>query len=71
MVAEHSFPSRCSGLGAPVQVTVMGLIVGSLFSNQGHAPSDARNYFGVTFVAIMFLSFGAQPELSICFGMKP
>ncbi len=55
----------------PVQVTVMGLIVGSLFSNQQNVPSDARNFFGVSFVAIMFLSFGAQPELSICFGMKP
>jgi hypothetical protein len=63
--------SRCSGLGESVQVTVMGFIVGSLFSNQGHDPSDARNYFGVSFVAIMFLSFGAQPELSISFGMKP
>ena len=63
--------SRCSGLSVSVQVTVMGLIVGSLYSNQGHDPSDARNYFGLSFVAIMFLSFGAQPELSVCFDMKP
>ena len=54
-----------------VQVVVVGLIVGSLFSNQQPVPSDARNFFGVSFIAIMFLSFGAQPELSICFDMKP
>ena len=54
-----------------VQVAVVGLIVGSLFSNQQPVPSDARNFFGVSFIAIMFLAFGAQPELSICFDMKP
>ena len=36
----------------------MALIVGSLFSGQGHDPSEARNYFGVAFLAIMFLSMG-------------
>lgn len=49
----------------------MSLIVGSLFSGQGHDPSEARNYFGVAFLAIMFLSMGAMPELGITFGNKP
>ena len=54
-----------------VQVVIMALIVGSLFSRQGHDPSEARNYFGVAFLAIMFLSMGAMPELGITFGNKP
>ena len=54
-----------------VQVVIMALIVGSLFSGQGHDPSEARNYFGVAFLAIMFLSMGAMPELGITFGNKP
>ena len=53
------------------QVVIMALIVGSLFSGQGHDPSEARNYFGVAFLAIMFLSMGAMPELGITFGNKP
>ena len=70
-LADHGCSTRVSGLIVHVQVAVVGLIVGSLFSNQQPVPSDARNYFGVSFIAIMFLSFGAQPELSICFDMKP
>ena len=49
----------------------MALIVGSLFSGQSHDPADARNFFGVAFLAIMFLSMGAMPELGITFGTKP
>lgn len=48
----------------------MSLIVGSLFSGQGHNTSDARNFFGVAFLAVMFLSMGAMPELGITFEMK-
>ena len=56
---------------ATMQVVIMALIVGSLFNGQGHDPTDARNYFGVAFLAIMFLSMGAMPELGILFGNKP
>lgn len=49
----------------------MALIVGSLFAGQGHQALEARNYFGVAFLAIMFLSMGAMPELGITFGNKP
>ena len=52
------------------QVVIMSLIIGSLFSNQGHTPNNARAFFGVSFLSIMFLSMGAMPELAITLSMK-
>jgi hypothetical protein len=53
------------------QVTAMSLITGSLFSNQKDTASDARNFFGVSFLGILFLSMGAMPEMAITFSYKP
>ena len=60
-----------TGTHLHLQVVIMALIVGSLFSGQSHDPADARNFFGVAFLAIMFLSMGAMPELGITFDTKP
>ena len=53
-----------------VQVIIMSLIIGSLFSNQSYTPNDARDFFGVSFLSVMFLSMGAMPELAITLSMK-
>ena len=68
-LARHMPPY--TGTHLHLQVVIMALIVGSLFSGQSHDPADARNFFGVAFLAIMFLSMGAMPELGITFGTKP
>ncbi len=57
--------------GVRSQVVVMSLIIGSLFGNQHATPGDARNFFGVSFLSIMFLSMGAMPEMGITFSYKP
>ncbi len=49
----------------------MALIIGSLFSGQKPTAADARNYFGVSFLSMMFLSMGAMPEMGITFASKP
>lgn len=48
----------------------MSAIIGSLFSAQGHTLTDARDFFGVSFLSVMFLSMGAMPELAITLSMK-
>lgn len=64
--AEISYAEKCN-----LQVVVMAIIIGSLFSGQKPAALNARNYFGVSFLAMMFLSMGAMPEMGITFANKP
>lgn len=54
-----------------LQVVVMALIIGSLFNGQRPTAAAARNYFGVSFLSMMFLSMGAMPEMGITFANKP
>lgn len=49
----------------------MALIIGSLFNGQRPTAAAARNYFGVSFLSMMFLSMGAMPEMGITFANKP
>ena len=49
----------------------MALIIGSLFNGQKPTAEDARNFFGVSFLSMMFLSMGAMPEMGITFASKP
>ena len=49
----------------------MSLIIGSLFSGLKDTAIDARAFFGISFLSIMFLSMGAMPELGITFSNKP
>ncbi len=53
-----------------VQVIVVGLIVGSLFSHLGHTPDRARSYFGVSFLCIMFLAMGSAIQMAIIMQTK-
>ena len=53
------------------QVVVISVIIGSLFANLPHVGNDARSYFGISFLSIMFLSMGAMPELGLTFQHKP
>ncbi|KAK9907686.1 hypothetical protein WJX75_008105 [Coccomyxa subellipsoidea] len=57
--------------GRIIQVVVMALIIGSLFNGQKPTAEDARNFFGVSFLSMMFLSMGAMPEMGITFASKP
>ncbi|BDA47962.1 ABC transporter G family member 36 [Coccomyxa sp. Obi] len=57
--------------GRIIQVVVMAFIIGSLFNGQRPTALDARNYFGVSFLSMMFLSMGAMPEMGITFANKP
>ncbi|CAL8463057.1 g2591 [Coccomyxa elongata] len=57
--------------GRIIQVVVMALIIGSLFNGQRPTAAAARNYFGVSFLSMMFLSMGAMPEMGITFANKP
>ncbi|KAG2432130.1 hypothetical protein HXX76_009056 [Chlamydomonas incerta] len=56
--------------GRLVQVVVMGLITGSLFFQLGTEVSDARSYFGVSFLAVMFMAMGAMPALPVTLATK-
>ncbi|KAK9807392.1 hypothetical protein WJX73_000014 [Symbiochloris irregularis] len=53
-----------------IQVLVISLVIGSLYSSQSHNSNTARNFFGVGFLSIMFLSMGAMPELAIMLELK-
>ena len=53
-----------------LQVVIISLIVGSLFSFQAHGQENARAFFGVSFLTVMFLAMGAMPELAITLSMK-
>ena len=48
----------------------MGLITGSLFFQLGTSVSDARAYFGVSFLAVMFMAMGAMPALPVTLATK-
>ncbi|KAG2439064.1 hypothetical protein HYH02_006591 [Chlamydomonas schloesseri] len=56
--------------GRLVQVIVMGLITGSLFFQLGDSVTDARAYFGVSFLAVMFMAMGAMPALPVTLATK-
>jgi hypothetical protein len=53
------------------QVVVISVIIGSLFAHLPVDANDARSYFGISFLSIMFLSMGAMPELGLTFQHKP
>lgn len=53
-----------------IQVVIMSLIIGSLFSNIAKTATGARSYFGVSFLSIMFLAMGAMPQLATTFANK-
>ncbi len=43
---------------AMAQVVVMALIIGSAFWMLGNSQSDARLFFGVSFMSVLFLAMG-------------
>lgn len=47
-----------------IQVVVMSLIIGSLFSGIDKTATGSRAIFGVSFLSIMFLAMGAMPQLA-------
>lgn len=53
-----------------MQVVIISLIIGSLFSHQQHTQDHARAFFAVSFLSVMFLAFGSMPELAITLSMK-
>lgn len=68
---------RCVWLGiihahvppAP-QVIIMGLIIGSMFWNLQPSQNAAREFFGVSFLSIMFIAFGSMPQAQFIFQTK-
>eukprot|EP00877_Chromochloris_zofingiensis_P010755 jgi/Chrzof1/5933/Cz16g21030.t1 len=57
--------------GRIMQVIIIGLFCGSLFFNLGHSPEDARTFLGASFMAVMFMSMGAMPQLALVLASKP
>ena len=53
-----------------VQVVIMSLIIGSLFSGIDKTAQGSRAIFGVSFLSIMFLAMGAMPQLATTFMNK-
>lgn len=54
----------CLLLHRLIQVVVMSLIIGSLFSGIDKTATGSRAIFGVSFLSIMFLAMGAMPQLA-------
>ncbi|DBB03271.1 TPA: hypothetical protein ACH3X3_010666 [Trebouxia sp. C0006] len=53
-----------------IQVVIMSLIIGSLFSGIQKTATGSRAIFGVSFLSIMFLAMGAMPQLATTFMNK-
>ncbi|KAG2425082.1 hypothetical protein HXX76_013991 [Chlamydomonas incerta] len=56
--------------GRLIQVTVLGLLTGSLFYNQGVSMVAARTLFGCCFMSVLFMSFGGFPQIPITLEQK-
>ncbi|GLC42336.1 hypothetical protein PLESTM_001322300 [Pleodorina starrii] len=56
--------------GRLVQVTVLGLLTGSLFYNQGVSLVASRTIFGACFMSTLFMSFGSFPQLPVTMELK-
>ncbi|KAG2425086.1 hypothetical protein HXX76_013995 [Chlamydomonas incerta] len=56
--------------GRLVQVTVLGLITGSLFYNQGVSLPASRTIFGACFMCVLFMSFGGFMQVPIMMEQK-
>ena len=48
----------------------MGLITGSLYYQMKPIANNARNFFGVGFLAVMFTAMGQLPQLAITMHTK-
>lgn len=57
--------SHIALLASPLQMVVMGLIVGSLFFNAPPDRTGVRTLLGASFICLMFLAFGSAPELGL------
>lgn len=53
-----------------LQVTVISLILGSLFYKLPTTFDGARTFFGAAFMSVLFLSFGGFPQLPLTIAMK-
>mmetsp|Transcript_4643 Transcript_4643/g.13342 ORF Transcript_4643/g.13342 Transcript_4643/m.13342 type:complete len:1521 (-) Transcript_4643:659-5221(-) len=56
--------------GRWVQVTVMSLIIGSLFWMLDSTYSGARNFFAVSFFSVLFLAMGSMPQMAVTLQQK-
>ncbi|PNW84179.1 hypothetical protein CHLRE_04g224500v5 [Chlamydomonas reinhardtii] len=56
--------------GRLVQVTVLGLITGSLFYNQGVSLPASRTIFGACFMCVLFMSFGGFMQVPLMMEQK-
>eukprot|EP00798_Chlamydomonas_sp_ICE-L_P013540 gene13540-19410_t len=56
--------------GRLIQVTVMGLITGGLFYQLPVTLDGSRNFFGVSFLGVMFVTMGNMPQLAITMANK-
>jgi hypothetical protein len=57
--------SRVQLMFRAVQMTVMGIIIGTLFFQVAPAVENARVLIGGSFVTLLFLAFGSAPELGL------
>lgn len=48
-----------------VQLVLIGIIIGTLFYNLPANLNSTRQYFGATFLSVLFIAFGSAPELSL------
>jgi hypothetical protein len=53
-----------------LQVMVVSLMVGSLFFRLGHKVSDARNFHGASFMAVLFMAMGSMPQIGVVMAQK-
>ncbi|KXZ50445.1 hypothetical protein GPECTOR_16g619 [Gonium pectorale] len=56
--------------GRIVQVTVLGLITGSLFYNQGVSLNASRTIFGACFMSVLFMSFSGFLQVPLTMELK-
>jgi hypothetical protein len=57
--------SRVQLMFRAVQMTVLGIVIGTLFFQVAPAVQNARVLIGGSFVTLLFLAFGSAPELGL------